>query len=100
MYLENGSPSTDATRPLADDADPVLVYAMFAWLRAYYHPGHSASDGVLGRIVALCTASPAVARAARSAEKDPIVEWLEESFTWRDLDRDELVSLVVDKLEG
>ena len=37
-----------------------LVHLLFAWLRAHYHSGHSASDGVLGGIVALCSASPTI----------------------------------------
>ena len=81
-------------------ADPALVYMIFAWLRVRYHPGHSASDGVLGRIVHLCTESPKVAQMAGLGEKDPIVVWFEETYECRDFDRNEFISMIVEKLEG
>ena len=81
--IENGSLPADQTLPLLTDADPALVYMIFAWLRVRYHPGHSASEGVLGRIVAVCTASPKVAQMARSGDKDPIVAWFEETYEYR-----------------
>ncbi len=98
--LEDGTLSIADMRPLYEEADPVLVHVIFAWLRARYRAGHPASEGVLGRMVELCQASRGVARAAKQGESDPIVEWLEESYDYGDLDRDELISLVVDKLEG
>jgi hypothetical protein len=55
---------------------------------------------VLGRIVELCTKSSRVAQMARSGGKDPIVEWFEETYEYRDIDRDEFISMIVEKLEG
>ncbi len=98
--IEDGSLSTSDLRPLYEDADPALVYLIFGWLRAHYHPGHQASAGVLGRIVALCSASPAVAKAARIGEKDAIAQWFEESHDYRSMQRDEFIDLIVEKLEG
>jgi hypothetical protein len=98
--IENGSLSAEETVPLLIQADPALVYMIFAWLRVRYHPGHSASEGVLGRIVEVCTANSKVAQMARSGEKDAIVEWFEETYEYRDLDRQEFISMIVEKLEG
>jgi hypothetical protein len=98
--VENGTLPIVDTRPLYEEADPALVYLIFAWLRARYHSGRSDSDGVLGRIVELCSASRVVAQKIRSGESDAIVSWFEETYEYRDLDRDEFISLVVDKLEG
>jgi hypothetical protein len=98
--IENGSLAADDTLPLFIGADPALVYMIFAWLRVRYHPGNSASDGVLGRIVRLCTESPKVAQMARLGEKDPIVVWFEETYEYRDFDRTEFISMIVEKLEG
>jgi hypothetical protein len=98
--IENGRLSADQTLPLLKEADPALVYMIFAWLRVRYHPGHSASEGVLGRIVELCTQSSKVAQMARSGGKDPIVVWFEETYEYRDFDRDEFISMIVEKLEG
>ena len=98
--IEDGVMSADDTLPLLTGADPALVYLIFAWLRARYHPGHSASEGVLGRIVHLCTENPKVAQKARLGEKDPIVVWFEETYEYRDFDRNEFISMIVEKLEG
>lgn len=98
--IENGRLPTDQTLPLVKNADPALVYMIFAWLRVRYHPGHSSSEGVLGRIVELCTESPKVAQMARSGEKDAIVVWFEETYEYRDFDRVEFISMIVEKLEG
>ena len=98
--IENGRLPADQTLPLLNNADPALVYMIFAWLRVRYHPGHSASEGVLGRIVHLCTESPKVAQMARLGEKDPIVVWFEETYEYRDFDRNEFISMIVEKLEG
>lgn len=98
--VENGSLPIADTRPLYEEADPALVYFLFAWLRARYHSGHSASDGVLGRIVGLCSASSVIARKVRTGESDAIVSWFEETYEYRDLDRDTFIALIVEKLEG
>ena len=98
--IENGSLPADQTLPLLTDADPALVYLIFAWLRVRYHPGHSASEGVLGRIVHLCTESPTVAHMAKKGEKDAIVMWFEETHEYRDFERNEFISMIVEKLEG
>jgi hypothetical protein len=98
--IEDGALSIADAKPLYEDADPALVYLFFAWLRVRYPSSHPDSDGVLGRIVALCQASPKVARHLRAGEKDAIVGWFEETYDYRDLDRDTLVSFVVEKLEG
>lgn len=98
--LENGTLSVEDTKPLAEEADPALIALIFGFLRARYHSGHSASDGVLGRIIGLCQASPVVARAARTGADDPIVTWFEENYDYRDLDREPFVDEVVEKLEG
>ena len=98
--IENGSLPPDQTLPLLVDADPALIYMIFAWLRVRYHAGHSASDGVLGRIVHLCHESPKVASMARTGEKDPIVVWFEETHEYREFDRTDFISMIVEKLEG
>ena len=98
--VENGNRPIEDIRSQYEEADPALVYFLFAWLRARYHSGRSDSDGVLGRIVALCSSSRVVAQKVRAGEGDAIVAWFEETYEYRDLDRDEFISMVVDKLEG
>ncbi len=97
--LEDGDRSTDDLRSLYEPADPALVYLILAWLRERYR-GHSAAEGVYGRIAALCQASSTVNRKRQQGSKDAIVQWLEESYDYGELDRDAFIDLVVDKLEG
>lgn len=100
QVVEDGTLSTEDTVPLYAAADPALVYLIFAWLRGRYHAGHSASEGVLGRIVAVCAASSTVARMVRAGEQDAIAQWFEETYDYRELDRDAFISVIVDKLES
>jgi hypothetical protein len=37
---------------------------------------------------------------ARTGGDDPIVTWFEDTYEYRDVDRDEFISMIVDKLEG
>jgi hypothetical protein len=96
--LEDGTLSPEDTRPLAEDADPALLYLIVAWLRARYAT-HSAAEGVLGRIVAV-SRYDAVAKAVKSGERDAITAWFLEEHDLRDLDRDDFIDIVVDKLES
>ena len=96
--VENGSHSPQQIRSAYETADPALIYLIFAWLRAQYR-GHSAADGVYGRIVAAC-ASDVVARRLKVGEKDAVVSWFEETYDYRGIDRDDFISVVVEKLES
>jgi hypothetical protein len=98
--IEDGRVSTADTYHLAVDADPALLHLLFGWLRAHYPSSHSASDGVLGRLGALCTEYPKVARRARTGESDSIVAWFEETHSYREFGPDRFIDLVVDKLES
>lgn len=97
--VENGSHSTSQMTQLYEDADPALIYLLFAWLRARYL-NHSAAEGVFGRIMDLCQSSPIVARKLKAGEQDAIVRFFEESYDYRDVERDEFISVIVEKLEG
>ena len=98
--IEDGILSTYATWDLLSEADPALIYFLFAWLRAHYPSSHSASDGVLGRLGTLCTEHPKAARMAKAGETDSIVAWFEEAYSYRSLGADAFIDLIVDKLES
>lgn len=98
--LEDGTMPPEDIAPRLEEADPALVYLIFAWLRAHYGAGHPASDGVLGRVVAVCQQSRKVASMAREGEADTIVAWFEETHEYGDLDRRDFIDLIVEKLEG
>jgi hypothetical protein len=98
--VENGSMSGSQAYGLLRDADPTLVYFIFTWLRANYHPGHPAAEGVLGRIVKLCSEHPALTQQIKTGQADSIVTWFEDAHDYREFRSAAFVDLVVEKLEG
>jgi len=98
--LEDAKLGVTDTFHLVEEADPTLVYFVFEWLRARYPSSHSASDGVLGRMGELCSRYPKAAQMAQAGKKDPLVEWFEDAYGYRDFQADEFIDLVVEKLEG
>ena len=97
--LELGNLDIDTLAVLADQADPVLVYLVIQWLRARYQHD-PASEGVIGRVVELCQRSPSVPRRMKQGERDPLSEWFEDTYAYRDLDADQFIDIVVEKLES
>ncbi len=98
--IEDGNLKVAETFYLLEEADPTLVYFIFAWIRAWYPSSHPAADGVLGRLSDLCTQYPKAARMAKEGESDSLVTWFEDQFGYRDLRNHEFIDLVVEKLEG
>jgi len=98
--LEDAKLGTSDTFRLVEKADPALVYFVFTWLRARYPSSHPASDGVLGCMGELCSRYPKAARMAQDGKEDPIVEWFEDAYNYRDFQAAEFIDLVVEKLEG
>ena len=97
--IEDGTLKIAETFYLIEDADPALVYLIFAWIRAWYPSSHPAADGVLGRIGELCVQYPKAARMAKEGESDSLVTWFEDQYDYRELRADEFIDLVVEKLE-
>jgi len=98
--LQDARLTTSQTASLVAEADPALVYFLFAWLRARYPSHHPDSDGVLGRLGALCTEFPSAAKRAHKGQADSIVAWFEEGHSYRDYTGAAFIELVVDKLES
>ncbi len=84
---------------LVENADPALIYLLFTWIRHRYGPSHPASDAVLGRLVAISN-RPSVAAKMKEGQEDPVVEWFEDGYSYRDLDAHAFVALIIEKLEG
>ncbi|MCO4747192.1 MAG: hypothetical protein KC912_20510 [Proteobacteria bacterium] len=97
--IELGSTSIPDCFALINDADPTLVYFIITWLRSRY-ANHSASEGVLGRIIALMQAYPKTAQILKKGKADALVDWFEETYAYRDLDAGEFLAVVVEKLES
>ena len=98
--LEDGTLGASDTFHLVAAADPTLFYFILTWLRAWYPSNHPASDAVLGRISELCSLYPKAIRIAQDGKNDPLVEWFEDTYGYRDFRAAEFIDLVVEKLEG
>jgi len=97
--IEDGSMRAAESFQLIEHADPTLVYFIVTWLQKRY-AGHPAAEGVLGRLGELCSTYPAVTELAKEGQADPVVEWFEDAYEYRDLGSREFIALIVEKLEG
>lgn len=100
MGIVDGTMMPDESNELLERADPALVYFLFKWIRKYYHGEREDSDGVRARLSELKNTYRALTRKAKDGEADPIVEWFEGAYRYRELDPVGFVDLVIEKLEG
>ena len=98
--IENATLDTTTAAQLIEEADPALVYFIFTWLRQRYGGDHPAAAGVIGRLVELTNRPGSVKAKMAEGKRDPVVAWFEETYAYRDFDREAFVALVVEKLEG
>jgi hypothetical protein len=100
--LEDGKMTTSEAGMLADELDPVLVYCILRYLREVYPASNPAASGVLDRVVALTENNPQLVTKSKEGERDSVSEWFssEHSFTDFRGRGDEMVELMVDKLES
>src|SRR6267142_730868 len=96
--IEEGTMSANDSFALVEDADPALVYLIFTWLRKRY-ADHPNSDAVIGRLLAISNRG-SVPKKMKEGQADPVIQWFEESYSYRDLGSKEFVELIIDKLEG
>ena len=90
--------SATDTFALVEDADPALIYLIFTWLRKRY-ADHRNSDAVIGRLVAISDRG-SVPTKMKEGQADLVVQWFEESYSYRDLGAKEFIELIIGKLEG
>ncbi len=98
--IENGTLSTLEVNHLIDEADPALVYFVFTWLRRHYAGDHPAAEGVIGRLVEITGKHRTANEKVQKGKTDPVVTWFEEEYSYRELDAEKFVALIVEKLEG
>ena len=96
--IEEGSMSATESTALVEEADPALIYLIFTWLRKRY-ANHENSDAVIGRVVAISSRG-SVAKMMKEGEADSVVQWFDETYSYRDLDKKAFIELVIEKLEG
>ncbi|MCX6127760.1 MAG: hypothetical protein NTX25_01690 [Proteobacteria bacterium] len=100
--LEAGNMSANDLFFLAEKLDPVLISLMIRFLRKKYPSAKPEAAGVLSRILDLTSTYPQLVKKTRSAEQDPISEWFLDTYSFSDFytKPNELIQLLVDKLEG
>ena len=98
--VEGGQVNAAGAYNLIRDADPTLIYFIFAWLRHRYRSGQPAAEAVSGRLAEIATAYPAVPRMVKTGGQDSIVAWFEDAYAYGDFDAPSFIELIVEKLEG
>ena len=95
--IEEGTMSAADSYALVEDADPALVYLIVTWLRKRY-ADHVNADAVIGRLVEV-SSRPKVAKLMKEGQEDPVVEWFEESYSYKKLEKQEFIELNADLAE-
>jgi hypothetical protein len=100
--LEGGSLPAQDLFNIADRLDPVIVSLMIRYLRKKYPSAKPESSAIIGRLVELSSTYPQVVNRAKDAETDPISEWFMETYSFGQFYQkpEEMVQLIIDKLEG
>ena len=98
--LEDGTLQGAEAGYRLDKTDPALVYLLFTWLRNRYGGDHPAAAGVIGRLVEITKGHNGVKASMKGGRSDPIVEWFEDEYEYRDFRAEDFIALIVEKLEG
>ncbi|MCA9716182.1 MAG: hypothetical protein H6713_37775 [Myxococcales bacterium] len=98
--IELGVMDPEEIYELMKDADATLVYFIFKWLKKHYHREHDEYESMRRRVKNVTNQFRALTRKAKSGESDPIVEWFEGTYKYRDLSADAFIDIIVEKLEG
>jgi hypothetical protein len=96
--IEEGTMNATDSLALVEDADPALIYLIFTWLRKRY-ADHSNSDAVIGRVVDISSRGT-VPKLMKEGKADSVVQWFEETYSYKELDKAQFIELIVEKLEG
>jgi hypothetical protein len=96
--IEEGTMNATDSLTLVEEADPALVYLIFTWLRKRY-ADHPNADAVIGRVVEI-SGRGSVAKMMKEGQADIVVQWFEESYSYRTLEKNEFIELIIEKLEG
>lgn len=100
--LENGGMAADDASSIAQDLDPVLVHVIVKFLREAYPASDPVATSVLERVVNMNAAWSGLVAKCREGEQDPISEWFESEYSYRDFRGrgGEMIELIVDKLDS
>ncbi len=100
LGIAQASATADETFALLKDAEPVLVYFLFRWLKKYYHKDHDDYEFVKANLSDVRNSHRQLTRMAKDGEEDPLVEWFEGNYKYREMTAFEFIDLIIEKLEG
>lgn len=100
--IENGTCDSAEAYKAGADIDPVYLCFIFRYLREKYPPTHPHAQGVMERLLDLTTTYTDLVANAQKGEKDPITSWFNDAYSIRDYfnDPEQLISMIMDKIEG
>lgn len=98
--IELGQMTPEESYQRLEEADPTLVHFIFKWIKKHYHRDHEMSDEVRRRLKEVQNSYRSLTRKAKEGESDPIVDWFEGTYKYRELSAEEFIDVVVEKLEG
>lgn len=100
--LESGTSNSADIYKTASQLDPVSIHFIFRYMREKFSPEHPAAAGVQERMVNLTATYDDLVKMSKKGEKDPIREWFDETYRVKEyLNKgDELLEMIVDKIEG
>ena len=98
--IAQGTAMADESFEHLKDAEPVFVYFIFRWLKKFYHKDHDDYEFVRANLGDVRNSYRQLTRMAKDGEDDPLVEWFEGHYRYRELDAVAFVDLIVEKLEG
>lgn len=100
LGIAQATAMADESFALLKDADPVLIYFLFRWLKKHYHKDHDDYEFVKANVGDLRNSHRQLTRMAKDGEEDPIVEWFESTYKYREMSAFEFIDLLIEKLEG
>lgn len=99
--IEDGVLDANDSFLIADKLDPVLVAIIVKFLRQKYK-SRPEESGIITRILEISKVYGEFVNKIQEGESDPIFEWFEETYSYRDYysQPEKLIEVVIDKLEG
>lgn len=97
--IELGEATADESYERLNEADATLVFFLFKWLRKRYRD-HDSGPVVMARLNEVRNNYRSLTRKAKAGEDDPVVGWFEGTYAYQDLEAEEFIDIIVEKLEG
>lgn len=100
--LEAGTLDLNIAFQLSEEIDPVLLHVALRYLREVAGADGQTGEGVNSRLLEFATSFPQAIKMAQKGEKDPILEWFNESYALNEFRSrpNDLVEILWEKIDG